>query len=98
MRGYDNSLIGIEIQSREVKKPSNFIEEELLKIWTSALNIKSLGTDDNFYDVGGQSIGLMKIIVDIEKRFQLKVDYKTFIKTGGTIEGLAEYILLSRVY
>lgn len=92
MGGYDNNTIDIEIQSREVKKPSNYIEEKLLEIWTSALGIEILGVDDNFYDVGGQSIALMKIIVDIENKFSVKVDYKTFVESKGTIEGLAVYI------
>lgn len=92
MKERDRVKAYINIQDSRFSTAQNYIEEKLLKIWRSALEIDKINIEDNFYDLGGQSIALMKIVLDIEKQFAVKIDYKTFIEVNGNIAGLSEYI------
>lgn len=44
----------------ENKLPKSDIEKQLYKIWSSCLNVKAISTDDNFFNLGGDSIACIK--------------------------------------
>lgn len=46
---------------REVKKPTNEIEEKLLKIFFKALGREDIGIDDDFFAYGGNSLSVSKV-------------------------------------
>lgn len=42
--------------------PRNKLEEKICKIWMSLLSLQSLGVDDNFFEVGGDSIVSIQVV------------------------------------
>ena len=54
---------------RTVVAPRNHIEKELLEIWSELLNIpvSNLSIEDNFFDLGGDSIIAMRIMPRLKK-------------------------------
>ncbi|TDB76606.1 amino acid adenylation domain-containing protein, partial [Actinomadura sp. KC216] len=49
--------------------PSNRVEERLLKIWGEQLGHDDFGTEDGFFDVGGDSLHAMGIITRLRDEF-----------------------------
>lgn len=56
-------------------EPINETEQILLNIWNQALGVKGIGTDDNFFTIGGDSIKAIQVISKIRSAgFQINVD------------------------
>lgn len=79
----------------KVKTFSNFsissIENILLDIWKEILGINSINLDDNFFQLGGDSILSIQIIAQIEESFNVQLRIQTMID-HPTIAVLAEEI------
>lgn len=54
--------------------PSNEIEKELVTIWKDILGLDKIGIEDNFFDLGGHSLKAVKIISEIQKKFNIKIE------------------------
>ena len=50
--------------------PRNEIEERLVAVWCDVLQLESVGVEDHFLDVGGQSILAAQILVRMREVFQ----------------------------
>ncbi|MEO0526004.1 MAG: amino acid adenylation domain-containing protein [Bacteroidota bacterium] len=48
-------------------EPTTLMEQRLLEIWQSVLNIPSIGIQDNFFEIGGDSILSIQIIAKARK-------------------------------
>ncbi|HTI10447.1 MAG TPA: amino acid adenylation domain-containing protein [Puia sp.] len=59
--------------TRPVIAPVNEIEEKILAIWKDILDGKLISTSDNFLSVGGNSIGMMRLIGKLYKTFNTRV-------------------------
>ncbi len=55
----------------EYTPPKNDIEEKLVKIFANELgrNVKEIGVHDNFFDLGANSINLIRILNELNKEF-----------------------------
>ncbi len=51
------------------EEPRNEVEKEVLKIWTSILEVKGMGINDDFYQLGGNSILLIKLFSSLNKKY-----------------------------
>ncbi len=51
----------------EIKRPVTEIEKQLIEIWEEVLNFKPIGTNDNFFEIGGDSILSIQIISKARK-------------------------------
>jgi amino acid adenylation domain-containing protein/thioester reductase-like protein len=76
---------------RKFIAPRTKTEEEILKIWCEILNIKQASMMDNFFDLGGNSLMLSQLSVQIMKKFDLSIPVKVFIDLPF-ISVIAEYV------
>ncbi len=67
------------------------IEEEIASVWKALLNIDDINFNDNFYDLGGHSLLLIDMQVQLENIFQEKIQKVDFFKYP-TIAELANFI------
>lgn len=51
----------------EVRPPQNDLERQLLALWENILGVQPLGVQDNFFDVGGDSLAAVSILTGLEK-------------------------------
>jgi len=74
--------------------PRDEIERQLVEIWEKVIGIDKncIGTEANFFDIGGHSLKAAAMVTDIENRLKVKVPVAEIFKTNPTIIGLAEYI------
>lgn len=76
--------------NNEFEEPSNKVEEKLVQIWKEILGVSRVGVNDDFYFLGGHSLLLIKLQVEIEKN-GLCLDYKDLLKCN-TIKEQAAHI------
>lgn len=53
---------GAALQKEEYVAPRDPLEEKLCAIWAKALGVERVGVNDNFFDLGGDSINSIQII------------------------------------
>ena len=68
--------------------PRTEYERKLVRIWEKVLDNRTIGMQDNFFDLGGDSIVAARIFVEIEKTFGSLLPLAT-IYQAPTIEQLA---------
>jgi amino acid adenylation domain-containing protein/thioester reductase-like protein len=71
--------------------PSNEIERDLCQIWSQLLGIAPVGIDDNFFDLGGHSLFVAKMMTQVEETFAVKLGLSDLF-SAPTVAGLARSI------
>jgi amino acid adenylation domain-containing protein len=51
------------------EEPKTETEKEIAEIWKKVLKVKKVGRNDNFFDLGGDSIDAMKVVFEVNKKF-----------------------------
>jgi amino acid adenylation domain-containing protein len=72
--------------------PKNPTEEKLVAIWEEVLGRKNIGTEDKFFDIGGNSIKIVKMTGMVNETFGKKIAVVTAFKFPS-IATLADHIL-----
>jgi thioesterase domain-containing protein/acyl carrier protein len=72
---------------QEVRQARNDRERQVLALWEDVLDVRPLGVQDNFFDVGGDSLAAVTILASVEKL--LGVPVPLFLLTENpTVEQL----------
>jgi amino acid adenylation domain-containing protein len=67
------------------------MEQAILEIWSSALGENHIGVDDDFFELGGTSLALINVVVEMGKRFAIPLD-TGIVARGATVRALAEAV------
>lgn len=82
-----------EDMSEAHRVPASSQDEKILvDIWQEILGHSDFGITDNFFDVGGDSLRAMELLMLMNQRFGRLLTLDRVILAGGTIEALAELI------
>jgi syringomycin synthetase protein SyrB1 len=74
-----------------ISEQESQMEHTITAIWASALGAKNIGLDDDFFDLGGTSLALINVVVEMGKQFGIPLE--TSIVTGGaTIRALVQVV------
>ncbi|OFX87029.1 MAG: hypothetical protein A2X00_10610 [Bacteroidetes bacterium GWE2_32_14] len=80
----------IEI-NEEVVAATNIIEQKLIDIWKTNLDIEEIGIKNNYFNIGGDSIRLLSLLYKINKEFNLS--FKVIdLYQNDTVEKMAKII------
>jgi acyl carrier protein len=71
--------------------PIGEIEEELARIWSGVLKIEHIGRNDNFFEMGGNSLQASRIINLIFEVFGMELPIRTIFELQ-TVKALAQKI------
>ncbi len=77
--------------STNYSAPDTDIEKQLVDIWKNVLNLGVIGTNDNFFDLGGHSLLLTRIFKSIQELSTKTLTMMDMFKYT-TISSLADYI------
>jgi amino acid adenylation domain-containing protein len=80
-----------ETRAMAFRLPSNDREHQLLAIWQEVLNIPKIGVDDDFFELGGDSLQALTVFAEIEARLSCSLSPATIVQ-APTIAHLAEFI------
>ncbi|WGS85504.1 amino acid adenylation domain-containing protein [Methylomonas sp. UP202] len=75
--------------------PENEIEESLLRIWREVLQVPEIGTEQNFFDLGGHSLTATQIVSRIKQEFDLELPMRVVFE-HPSIKRQADWILASQ--
>jgi amino acid adenylation domain-containing protein len=71
--------------------PKTVTEKELVKIWQEVLNLEKVGITDDFFELGGNSLHLVKVLNKINTFFQIRILLDQLYKTKN-IQSLCEIV------
>jgi amino acid adenylation domain-containing protein len=72
-------------------KARDATEARLLGIWRTIVHTDAIGVEDNFFDVGGDSLSTVNLMVEIEKQFGKALPLSTLL-TEPTVAALARVL------
>ena len=72
--------------------PRNAIERLLAAIWVAELGIKKVGVQDNFFNLGGHSLLIIRLKTRIDEIFQLQIPLRSFFEFP-TVEEFTNNVL-----
>lgn len=90
-RGKLPSISSVQMEHIEIQQPRTEIEKRLYDIWNENLENSEFGVYENFFQIGGDSIIMLKIVSEIKEKFHFSYDFKEFM-AHGTIAEIAKYI------
>ena len=76
------------VLNEEYLAPSNSIERQLVDIWEGLLARRPIGVNQNFFDLGGHSLLVTKLLTQVERKLGEKL-YMATILQAPTIKQLA---------
>jgi non-ribosomal peptide synthetase component F/thioesterase domain-containing protein len=82
---------GLKAQDRPYVAPRDLVEEMVAQVWEGVLGIPSISVHANFFDVGGTSLLILKLIPRINAAFDLVLPVPTIFK-APTIELMANVL------
>ena len=68
------------------------LQRQLSEIWASVLGHSDFGVNDDFFDIGGDSLQAMTMITGIEAALGYRMPLETLVLDGATILRLAERV------
>ena len=71
--------------------PRTPIEEVLAGLWAQVLGLDYVGIDDNFFQLGGDSILATQLISRVREAMHVEVSFRSFFETP-TVAGMAKSI------
>jgi aspartate racemase len=71
--------------------PRDQLEEQVFEVWAKVLGTTAMGIDDDFFDVGGNSLLAVQLFSRIEAELGHSVDLATFME-NPTVEGGARML------
>ncbi|MGC4019649.1 MAG: amino acid adenylation domain-containing protein [Muricomes sp.] len=67
------------------------IEEKIYQIWCEIFETHEISVDEDFFDCGGDSILIVKLITELEQRHQYKISLEA-VYAGPTVRQMAQSI------
>lgn len=86
--------------AREVVHPRDELESKVLAVWRSVLGAGEFGVKQGFFDIGGDSIQLIRVISAIERTFGVPFPIESFFAAGlasVTVEACANRLRETKV-
>jgi len=83
-------VLSVQAGSR-FEAPRDSVEQVLAQLWSKTLNVARVGIRDNFFELGGHSLLAVRILMEIEKRFNKRLPLATLLETP-TIAELADLL------
>lgn len=89
------ALLKLHVVEREVGEnyvpPRDSIELRLTQIWEKLLNLRPVSVADSFFEIGGDSLAAIDLMLTIEREFQCRLPITALIQSP-TIAALADVL------
>lgn len=79
------------VRTTDIVLPADELERQLAQIWQTALKLDMVGRNENFFDLGGKSLHLMRIHAELKKEIAPHIDIVQLFR-NPTIAGLANFL------
>ena len=79
-----------EFKVKEIVPPQTELENKILNIWRTILSLEEISINDNFFNIGGDSLSALRMQIELMKN-NYNVNYGDIFK-NNTIHDLANFI------
>jgi acyl carrier protein len=76
--GYLQSLPSQQTNTISYMAPQTPMERQIAEIWANILGIEKVSLNDNFFDLGGHSLLITKVVVQLEKCLGVRIPLREF--------------------
>ena len=90
LSGAVTALVADNVEKRNTN-PRSSIEKMIVEIWREVLHIENIGTEDNFFDIGGHSLLLSKVYNLLKKQVNKEITMVDMFKYP-TVQSLAGFL------
>lgn len=77
-------------EAKEIVAPKTELENKILNIWRTILSIEEISINDNFFDIGGDSLSALRLQIELMKH-NYNINYGDIFK-NNTVHDLANFI------
>jgi amino acid adenylation domain-containing protein len=77
--------------AREFVAPRTPLEASVAEIWAEVLEVERVGAHDGFFDLGGHSLLIMRIVARVRAEFGVELSIRALF-AASTVEGMAAEI------
>lgn len=77
--------------SKQIVLPRNAIDIKLIKLLQSLLNANNISIDDNFFEIGGDSLSAINLCTEIQSKFEVQLFVKDILE-NPIIQDLSDII------
>lgn len=81
-----------QLEHDNYSAPTNELEERLISLWEETLQLKRIGIDEHFFEIGGHSLKAMMLAAKIQKSFGVHISLQDVFKLP-TIREMAEWMV-----
>jgi acetyltransferase-like isoleucine patch superfamily enzyme/acyl carrier protein len=81
-------------REQDFEAPTTPVEVELAAMWQKLLAADRVGIHDSFYVLGGDSLAMATMLIEVEERFHQEIPLEQFL-TAPTIETIARLLAAS---
>ncbi len=80
-------------------EPKTPVEARLCDIWRELLSVEAVGTTDSFFELGGDSLLIVRAVAQIEREFDVRIELTKFFEapTVQMLGAMIDGILLNEV-
>ena len=68
------------------------VQTRLAEIWEDLLDVRPVGSRDDFFELGGDSLLAMRLLSEVQREFEVEL-FPTILLEASTVEGLAARII-----
>ncbi len=79
-------------EERRFVAPRTPVEQALAEIWQDVLGVEAVSTGDDFFDLGGHSLAVVKIVSRVNALLDIELRVRKFYE-HPTVAALAEHVL-----
>jgi amino acid adenylation domain-containing protein len=76
---------------RPFRAPRTPVEEVLAEMWTEVLPAGRVGVDDDFFELGGESVGVMRLVANLRDRLGVEIGFRAVL-AHPTLEAMAAQV------
>jgi amino acid adenylation domain-containing protein len=69
-----------KVVSKTYEAPKTASEKKMATVWSSVLNVKQIGLNDNFFSLGGHSLSAIKLSYAITQEFNINVPVRNIFE------------------
>jgi acyl carrier protein len=81
----------MSVKATEVRAPLDTTRQTITAIWEDILQQRGIGPQDDFFDLGGTSLDLIRVFGQVNERFDLSLD-GSVLDDEATIQRLADAV------
>ncbi|MCU0289002.1 MAG: SDR family NAD(P)-dependent oxidoreductase, partial [Acidobacteria bacterium] len=89
--GWNRAALDRSNMTAIYEAPATVVEKDLVEIWENFFGIEGIGIDDDFFELGGDSLKAMTVIGKVHRRMDVEIPLAVFF-TGPTVKKLACHI------